>query len=84
MLIYLQSIDGSKLIRLWGARIEALGVGPAPIPQKKLNVEKLSDAIIQATTDASMKERAESIGRQIHDEDGVKNAVDFIHAWIKR
>ena len=65
----------------WGARIEALGVGPGPIPQKKLSVEKLSAAINQVRSDASIQERAEVIGRQIRSEDGVANACEFIDEW---
>jgi sterol 3beta-glucosyltransferase len=68
----------------WGARIRELGVGPAPIPQKKLSVRKLAAAIAQATTDASIQERADLIGRQIQSEDGVANAVDFIERWLDR
>ena len=65
----------------WGARIEALGVGPRPIPQKKISVEKLSAAINRVRSDASIQERAEAIGQQIRSEDGVANACDFIDRW---
>lgn len=68
----------------WGGRIKALGVGSAPIPQKKLTVEKLSAAIRQVTTDASIREKAASLGQQIRSEDGVANAVHFIERWTNR
>jgi len=67
----------------WGAKIKTLGVGPSPIPQKKLTVEKLSAAITQVTTDASIREKAELLGQRIRKEDGVANAVKFINQWMK-
>jgi UDP:flavonoid glycosyltransferase YjiC (YdhE family) len=42
----------------WGARAQALGVGPAPLLQKTLTVEALTQAIRTAVTDAGMRERA--------------------------
>ncbi len=68
----------------WGARINALGVGPAPIPQKKLSVDRLSAAITQVTMDATFRAKADSLGQQIRNEDGVANAVQFIAQWTKR
>ena len=35
----------------WGQRVAHLGVGPAPIPRKRLTVERLAQAIHQAVTD---------------------------------
>jgi sterol 3beta-glucosyltransferase len=67
----------------WGARVNALGVGPAPIPQKKLSVERLSAAITQVTTDVTLREKADLLGQQIRNEDGVANAVQFINQWTK-
>ncbi len=68
----------------WGARIQALGVGPAPIPQKRLSVEGLSAAIIQVTTDATMRRKADLLGQRIRSEDGVARAVRFINEWTER
>ncbi len=67
----------------WGAKVNALGVGPAPIPQKKLSVERLSAAITQVTTDVTIREKAKLLGQQIRNEDGVANAVHFIKQWTK-
>lgn len=66
----------------WGRRIHALGVGPSPIPQKELTPEKLAAALIQATTDAEMRQRAEALGREIRSEDGVGRAVDVLEALV--
>lgn len=58
----------------WGARVAALGVGPTPVPRRRLTAEALADAL-RATTDPAMRERAVSLGRLIRAEDGVANAV---------
>jgi sterol 3beta-glucosyltransferase len=61
----------------WGQRVHAIGAGPAPIPVKKLTVEKLKHAILEVETDA-YRERAAEIGRKIHSEDGVGAAIKWI------
>lgn len=62
----------------WGARIKAMGLGPSPIPRKKLTSDRLADAIRFAVTDPLMKQRAADCGRSIHAEDGVGNAVKVV------
>ena len=62
----------------WGDIVHRLGVGPLPIPQKKLTAEKLSLAIRAAVNDEAIRSSSEAIGRQIRDEDGVAEAVAFI------
>ncbi len=62
----------------WGKRVHALGVGPEPIPQKKLTAEKLATAIRTVTADNAMRQRAEALGEQIHLEDGIANAVNIL------
>jgi hypothetical protein len=64
----------------WGARVHALGAGPAPIPQRRLDVEPLAAALQRAVHDRSMRERAEALGRSIRAEDGVGAA----QGWIER
>ena len=66
----------------WGRRVANLGVGPEPIPIKKLSVEKLADAIKRATTDDEMRRRAAELGKRIRAEDGVGKAVDLIHRHL--
>jgi len=65
----------------WGARVKALGVGIGLRSQKKLTVEVLTTALIQATRNASIKEKARILGERIRREDGVGNAVRFIEQW---
>jgi sterol 3beta-glucosyltransferase len=65
----------------WGARIAALGVGPAPIPQKQLTVGRLAGAI-RAAVDPAMQRRAVELGAAIRAEDGVGTAIRFIEARL--
>lgn len=63
----------------WGHRVQALGVGPAPIPRKQLFAERLTTAIQIAVNDTAMRRRAAELGKHIRAEDGVKTAVDLIN-----
>jgi UDP:flavonoid glycosyltransferase YjiC (YdhE family) len=62
----------------WGGRVADLGVGPTPIPRKKLTVERLAQAIQIAVTDEAMRQRAVDLGLRIQAEDGVARAVEII------
>lgn len=62
----------------WGARVRDLGVGPAPIPQKKLTVENLAALIHQATSTTSMQEKAANLGAKLQAEDSIGQALQFI------
>lgn len=62
----------------WGRRLASLGVASAPIPRKKLTVERLTQAIEQAVKDGDMRRRAADLGVRIRREDGVSNAVEAI------
>jgi len=66
----------------WGRRIEALGIGPAPIPQKKLTVEKLVTAIETAVSNQGMRQRAAEIGQIIRQEDGLGTAVNLVEQIV--
>lgn len=63
----------------WGQRVYDLGVGPQPIPQKRLNADDLAEAIRAAVTDREMRRRAGTLGEAIRAEDGVGRAVQIIH-----
>jgi UDP:flavonoid glycosyltransferase YjiC (YdhE family) len=62
----------------WGSRVAKLGVGPAPIPLRKLSVERFSQAIQTAVSDTAMRRRAEELGAKIQAEDGIVRAVSLI------
>jgi sterol 3beta-glucosyltransferase len=66
----------------WGKRIQALGVGPAPIPRNKLAVEKLAHAIQVASAHPEVKQRAAALGQAIRAENGVANAVKIIRQYL--
>jgi sterol 3beta-glucosyltransferase len=64
----------------WGRRVHALGVGPAPIPRRRLTAERLATAIQQAVSDEAMRQRAASLGEHIRAEQGIEHAVAVITA----
>lgn len=64
----------------WGRRVAELGVGPAPIPRKRLTAEGLAAAIGQMTGDRQMQSRAAALGQRIRAEDGVGRAVEILAA----
>lgn len=66
----------------WGRHVARLGVGPSPIPQKKLTAESLCRAIDTVTNDATMRENAATLGRRLRKENGTLNAVAFITQWM--
>lgn len=68
----------------WGRRIAELGVGPDPIPRKKLTVDRLTQAIQLAMTDQEMRQRAAHLGSEIQAEDGITHAVGIIGQIEKR
>ncbi len=67
----------------WGKRVASLGVGPQPIPQKKLSVEKLVTAIRTVTTNTAMHEKAAAIGKKIQAEDGIANVISTIEKIVE-
>ncbi len=65
----------------WGRRVHELGVGPEPIPQKKLTAEKLAAAIADALQNADMQQKAAALAQEISTEDGIANALAFIETY---
>ena len=66
----------------WGRRVHALGVGPAPIPRRKLNAENLANAITQAVEDQNIREQTSQVGEKIRTEDGLGGTVRLIEAYL--
>jgi sterol 3beta-glucosyltransferase len=62
----------------WGNLVHQLGVGPKPIPQKRLTADGLAEAIRATVQDEEMKRRAAELGEKIRAEDGVARAVEAI------
>jgi UDP:flavonoid glycosyltransferase YjiC (YdhE family) len=68
----------------WGHLVAELGVGPKPIPRRKLTVERLAQAIQKAVTDQTMRERATDLGTKIQAEDGIARAVAVVQQIEER
>jgi sterol 3beta-glucosyltransferase len=66
----------------WGRHVERIGVGPPPIPQKGLTVERLCQAIDVVMNDSAMRQKAAKLGNRIQKENGTSNAVAFITQWM--
>lgn len=66
----------------WGKRVHQLGVGPEHLPQKKLTVEQLTNALRIATTDTTMRDKAAKLGEQLRSEDGIANTIAMIEKLV--
>lgn len=62
----------------WGHRVAQLGVGPQPIPRKRLTVELLASALRDVDANQALRERAAQLGETIRTEDGVRRAVEVV------
>lgn len=62
----------------WGQRLYALGVGPRPIPRKRLTADRLADSIRRAVSNMEMRMNAASLGERIRAENGIAQAVEVI------
>ena len=68
----------------WGRRIAELGVGPQPIPYRRLSEVKLAEAIALAAEDGAMRRRAAALGAKIRAEDGIGRAVNVLEARVRQ
>lgn len=66
----------------WGKRVHDLGVGPAPLPQKKLTADALAAAIGRAATDNGIRQKAQVLGQKLQAEDGAGVAVQVIQEKV--
>jgi UDP:flavonoid glycosyltransferase YjiC (YdhE family) len=66
----------------WGRQVYQLGVGPQPVPRKRLTAERLAEAIRMAVGDEALRRRASELGRKIRTEDGVAKAVELIEHYF--
>ncbi|KAH8108738.1 hypothetical protein DFH11DRAFT_1071203, partial [Phellopilus nigrolimitatus] len=65
----------------WASRVQRLGAG---MKVSNLQSPELASALIRATSDRLMKERAASVGENIRSENGVQNAVKAIYMYRTR
>ncbi len=68
----------------WGHRVSHLGVGPAPVPARRLNATNLAAALTAMGTQASYRAAAQQLATSLRGAPGVKHAVDVIEAAAKR
>jgi sterol 3beta-glucosyltransferase len=66
----------------WGERTRKIGVGPEPIPQRKLTAEKLANAIQASLTDETMKAKAKTVSEKLSQENGIQLAVSQMRKII--
>ncbi|MCG8492830.1 MAG: glycosyltransferase [Sneathiellales bacterium] len=62
----------------WGKRVNEIGAGPRPVPQKKVTVASLTKALLTASQDPDILKAATEIGIQIREEDGIEKAAEII------
>ncbi len=68
----------------WGRLICSLGIGPKPLPLKKLNAKKFLKGLLDLTQNESYRTAASKIGMQIANENGVSRAVELIESFNLR
>lgn len=61
----------------WAGRIHALGLGPAPLPQRSLTVSALADGFLQLR-DEGMKRKAQWLAEKLTTEDGVAAFANWL------
>ena len=66
----------------WGERTARLGVGPQPIPFKKLTVDNLRKAMEVCLSSPQIRQNALELGQKIQGENGIENAVRILENMI--
>eukprot|EP01012_Entosiphon_sulcatum_P055986 TRINITY_DN7880_c0_g1_i1.p1 TRINITY_DN7880_c0_g1~~TRINITY_DN7880_c0_g1_i1.p1 ORF type:complete len:1057 (+),score=116.77 TRINITY_DN7880_c0_g1_i1:37-3171(+) len=64
--------------QFWGERVAAKGVGPTPIPHKRLTVQNLADAI-RVCFRPEVRRNAVALGESIKDDDSIQQGVQAFH-----
>ncbi len=65
----------------WGRRVYELGIGPKPVPRRRLTAAKMSMAIGELTSKAAFHQNATVLSEKIRAEDGVSKAVTVLREW---
>jgi len=66
----------------WGRRMQALGLGPAPLSRRNLRSEQFVAALRQLVQTTEMQQRAHQYGEIVGHEDGVGAAVAIINTYL--
>lgn len=59
----------------WASRVHRLGLGPAPIPRRRLTADRLAEAIRRAATDTTLQQQASLMGSLVRAESGALEAA---------
>jgi sterol 3beta-glucosyltransferase len=62
----------------WAQRVKDLGVGPAPLPVRRLSVAELADRLSILGRKGSYRRRAQAVSEELLLEDGVAKAVGIL------
>ena len=65
----------------WGRRVQALGAGPAPLPQKRMTAAALAGAL-SAIQDPALLARAGALGEALRAEPGAAAAVEALETLM--
>lgn len=68
----------------WGQYAWRKQIATEPLPQQKLSVEALAQAIRVACNNQGMNERSRQISESVRREDGLGNAVMILNRWIEK
>ena len=64
----------------WGHQIDQLGAGPKPLPQHRLNADRLTQRIRALVATHGYADRAAGIAQRLRSEDGVSRAVEVLES----
>lgn len=64
----------------WGARVFELGLGPRPLPLRRLSSKNLSVAMREAVDSHKMRARARAVAIELADTDGIGLTADAVEA----
>ena len=67
----------------WGKRVCAMGVGPAPLPEKKITAAGLSAAISRTLESEQMRGDCRSLARRIESEKGPETAAGALDLYVR-
>jgi sterol 3beta-glucosyltransferase len=68
----------------WGDVVHRMGLGPKPIPQKRLTANLLASAISESVGDESKRVKAVELGEKLRSENGVMRAVEIVSERLGR
>lgn len=62
----------------WGRRVHALGVGPPPLPARRLDADRLTERLDQLLSEDRYRHRARALSQSLLAEDGLGRAIQTL------